>query len=697
MSKFPFTHDDLTRQVAVIDYETFYSDDYSVSSLSYWHYTHHPKFRAYRVSIVTNDGFEWVGDPKDAPWELVRGHIWVSHNRPFDWSVHKRLQELSLVPTWDPAFWGNSANLCAWVRAPRSLSKAVKALFGIVHAKAIRDRDMKGRQWEEYGADLQKRVDEYAIEDSRLALRIWMTYVRSWPLHEIRMAQLIDDRGLRGMFVNKEAMEADMDLMRRIIFAATSKIPWANDPDEKVLSPGACARECRKHGIEPPPSFDMKDPGLHAWEDKYGDKFPFVGAMRDVRRMNSMLKKYETIYGRIKADGRFEFSVAYLGTHTGRTSGTDKAEAGRQSANMLNMPRDPFYVRPDLSVVYRKDDLKAIQAHRKANKGALPDGVAHMIDLRSKIVAPPGYKFVICDKSQIEARITNWFADDKPTLDLIRRGFSVYEVHAMRMMGWKPKLNPDGTRVLNKKGQPLGLKDEDPMMYALAKARELALGFQAGHPKFIVMAPTYVSDEEFDAIFNKPYTREEEVAYTEYLEVTEQTELLGQFLRGDDYLKRIRIQSWKQVEQFRASKKHTLVALWKKLDADVKAAARIGGGGKYELELPSGRILQYFNVRMQDGSVVAEVELGGTTKYFYGGKLLENAVQATARDVFVVDQLTLDDMGIWVVLDVYDEVVCEVPLNFDEKVIESTMSISPPWASDLPVGAEAESSTYYKK
>lgn len=686
-ARFPFTHLDLTSRVAVVDYETFYDDEYSVAKMSYWHYTHHPRFRAYRVAIVTSDGLRWVGDPKDAPWESIRHHFWVAHNRPFDWSVHERLKELGIVPTWSPPYWGNSANLCAWIRVPRGLAKAVLVLYGIKHSKDIRDRDMKGKSWEEYGEALQKRVDAYALRDCELTLRIWLDHVQLWPLPEIRISDLIDNRGLRGLCVDREGMDRDMDLLRKVIFESLLKIPW-RDTDEKILSHPACARECRKLGIPVPSSLAMNDEDLEAWEEKYGEKHQFVAAMRDYRRMNAILKKYEMIKSRIKDDGRFEFSVAYLGTHTGRTSGKDKAEQ-RRGANMLNLPRDPFYIREDFTVVHRKKELKAIaafrqEAEKRGDKQALPPGIAHMVDLRSKIVAPPGYKFVICDKSQIEARITNWLARDHVTLRLIREGISVYEAHARALMGYVPK--PDGK----------GLKKDQPRTYALAKARELALGFQAGHVKFIEMAPLYIDDEDIAEIFGAPVDEATINDYRTYLFKTSQAERLKEFDGGDDELRRYRVNSWLQVEQYRDAKKDTLVPLWRRLDVELKRSA--SAGGMHEVALPSGRVLRYFDTKIdKEGTVTATVERGGAVKYFYGGKILENAVQATARDLFVEDQLKLDDLGIDVVLDVYDEVVSEVPLNFNADIITEVMSTTPAWASGLPVGAETECSTYYKK
>ena len=679
----------LTAKVAVVDYETYYDGEYSVASMSYWHYCHHPKFRAYRVGIVTTDGLKWVGDPKDAPWDKIREHVWVSHNRPFDWNVHGRLQELHVVPAWHPPYWGNSANLCAWIRAPRSLAKAVKALFRVTHDKGIRDKEMKGRSWEEYGPELQQRVDAYALQDCELTLRIWVTHVHRWPADEIRISDLIDNRGLRGLCADRAGMEHDIEVLQKASHAAKMRIPWCADPDseEKPLSRAACAKECARVKVPMPESLDMNDEGMQDWEDAHGDAHPFIGAMRDFRRLNTLLKKYTTIHSRIKDDGRFEFSVAYMGTHTGRTSGTDKS-GGRAGANMLNMSRDPFYLREDtLSVVHGKAELAGIDSYRKKHGGALPPGIAHAIYLRSRIVSPPGMKFVIADAAQIEARITNWLAFDRRTMALIREGVSVYDAHAIALMGVKPEYTAEG--------KPVSLKKTDPQKYALAKARELALGFQAGHIKFLQMAKLYIGSDDYETIFNKPYGEGDLQRYEEYLSGTQQAELLTQFRASDERTRRLRIESWKQVEQYRGAKRETLVNLWKTLGDGLKRSA--AAGGAHEVELPGGRILKYFDVKSEGGSIVARTEIDGPFKYFYGGKILENSVQAFAREVFVWFQLRLDDLGIPVVLDIYDEVVCEVPADFNGTVIAEVMSTTPPFAPGLPLGAETESSTYYKK
>ncbi len=92
-----------------------------------------------------------------------------------------------------------------------------------------------------------------------------------------------------------------------------------------------------------------------------------------------------------------------------------------------------------------------------------------------------------------------------------------------------------------------------------------------------------------------------------------------------------------------------------------------------------------------------QVERGGESKDMYGGKVCENTAQAFARDVFVDDQINLYDLGIHTALDIYDEVVTEIPVETDGSIVERVMSTPPDWCKTLPVGAEYEDTMFYKK
>jgi DNA polymerase len=72
----------------------------------------------------------------------------------------------------------------------------------------------------------------------------------------------------------------------------------------------------------------------------------------------------------------------------------------------------------------------------------------------------------------------------------------------------------------------------------------------------------------------------------------------------------------------------------------------------------------------------------------WGGRLVENIVQATARDLQWHGILALEADGYPIVLHVYDEDVAEVPENAGSvEEFENIMSAMPSWAEGWPVRA----------
>ena len=88
----------------------------------------------------------------------------------------------------------------------------------------------------------------------------------------------------------------------------------------------------------------------------------------------------------------------------------------------------------------------------------------------------------------------------------------------------------------------------------------------------------------------------------------------------------------RQVEFYR---RHNplVVQLWRRLDYALNMSV---GAGEFRIELPSGRWLEYRNLRRVGGKVQCELatEKGYRVNTLWGGVLIENATQAFARDVF---------------------------------------------------------------
>jgi len=119
-------------------------------------------------------------------------------------------------------------------------------------------------------------------------------------------------------------------------------------------------------------------------------------------------------------------------------------------------------------------------------------------------------------------------------------------------------------------------------------------------------------------------------------------------------------------------------------------------------ELPSKRLLVYHNAQLDPENKISfemwnsnqlHGKMGWVRMATYGGKLTENIVQATARDILMYAIKTLENAGFPVVLHTHDEIVCEMPeienALFLDKIVdfEKLMTKFPPWASHYPIKA----------
>lgn len=947
-----------------LDTETTYSTEYSVSTLGNQGYVNDPRFDCYLISIDFPD-WNWVGHPRDCPWEKLRGRSFVSANAGFDQAVLRRMIELGQAPAWVyPEDWVCSANLSVYCGYPRALGQCVEQLFGRVVDKKIRNVDMKGHNLDSMSPELREKVMLYAAADARECRLVWEELAGGWPMHERRISELTYAMGARGMHTDRAGVDADIATLRAANAAAFKKIPWTQTTPASVpLSPKALKAYCAGQGIEPPSSLAQTSEECAAWEEKYGEQFPIVGAMRDYRRTNALLKKYEVIAMRLNAEDRMPYSLKYFGASTGRWSGesgfncvtgdhevltpegwvridawdtttpimqwadgtlsfvtggkiskdwdgdmvkvvsrdvsllctpdhrvltydykrrqkvrpardflgapllietagqvdtkdsplsdgeiqflvalaadgtkiikrgkmngaitfgfkkdrkikrlggilsglqipfiqkkgpsgithfyidskngsrwqkgfgpwilslskrqlkilldelvhwdghansvtgnttfftTVKAEAAwvktaahlcgirgghytfqnpkvktgeahhvylkqatvktvsrnkgdvsctqekfkgkvycpsvpssfwlvrhngciHVTGNCQNLPKEPMYFAPDWSITRTKTD--------------------QFVEMRSKFTAAPGKKLIIADYAQIEARVLPWLAKDKETIDLVRSGLSVYDVHALQSGMWD--------------GKGGSLKKVNKTLYALAKARVLGLGFGCGWLKFVTFAKQALKFEVgvFDQVFGAPVSEEARAAFVDYVtKYDKKGQTLPAFHKMAEREQNEWVNSWLQVTDFR-DKNPKIVALWKHLDNGLKSSV----GGTYEIGLPSGRVLQYFNVTSRGGEMMVRTTKGGHFSHAYGGLLTENLVQATARDVLAKALIRLADAGIHVIATIHDEVVCEVDPSVTMDTVISLMTQPPAWAKTLPLGAEAEESMFYKK
>lgn len=687
---------------AAVDVESYYDEDCSITTLGTEGYILHPSFHVYLVSICTDTGLEYVGDIAGAPWKEISGPNWewLHHNASFDERVIYYLRLWKLIPEWAfPRVTHCTADLCAYSSAPRALANASSFLYNETVPKDYRNV-MKGKLFVELTPENREKVMLAGITDARTCLRFWKDLGPKWPENERRISRISRQQAWNGVRLDVPALEADLQLLKTLKFEAEKLIPW-NDSKDANLSYEALCRECVKVGIEAPASTAIGDEQCAAWEDKYGDQYPWIDAMRTSRRANTFLKKVELMYARVrKSDGRMPYANKYFGAHTGRWGdGGEKSGRNKEGGfNSRNLPRTEKFGEEYFLGKVKEDGTREIAEGKNFTHIWTPGMKG--VNLRRRIIPADGHQFQIPDLSQIEPRVLWQIVGDFDSLDLVRQGQSPYEVHMRLTMGYTG-------------GDPGVEGETDPAvatLYQLAKARVLALGYGAGWIKFIQMAPTYVSKEKCDEIFGAPVTEEQETAFMDYLKHCKIIDWIAMWngAQGNRHLMNTYVNSWLIVTDFRSknpkiASRKVPVGIWQHFQDVLEAAV----GEDLQIELPSGRFLTYRKIEVEIDGIgkMARREIKGTIikdgrpqrHRLYGGKLTENVIQAIARDVFAECMLRLDDAGHNVVLHAHDEAVNEVLTTVTKETIEEIMSQAPAWMPNLPVKSKCKTSAFYTK
>ena len=289
---------------------------------------------------------------------------------------------------------------------------------------------------------------------------------------------------------------------------------------------------------------------------------------------------------------------------------------------------------------------------------SVPDVLSQLI--RTALIPSPNHRFIISDYSAIEARVIAWLAGEEWVIDTFKGHGKIYEMTASRMFGVPMELivrgNPEYE--LRQKG----------------KIATLACGYQGSVGALKAMG-----------------------ALSMGLSEDELPEIVAAWRQSNPNI----VKLWWDVEEaaIRAVKDRTAVNMRYGLKFYYKS-------GVLFIRLPSGRNLAYVRPRIElderfnkYGLTYEGVELGKWCRIrTYGGKLVENIVQAIARDCLAESLLSLDKAGYKIAFHVHDEVVLDVPCGFGSlKEVETIMSQDIDWAPGLPLQAEGFESDYYMK
>ncbi len=353
----------------------------------------------------------------------------------------------------------------------------------------------------------------------------------------------------------------------------------------------------------------------------------------------SSIAKYKKMLRAVNADGRVRGMFQFYGaSRTGRYAS--------KIVQLQNLPRNHMEDLDEARMLVKAGDLKTLKAK-----------YADIQDVQSQLVrtafVPESGNFLVADESSIEARIIAWLAKEKWRMDAFSAGKDIYCESASQMFHVPVQKNG-----VNAELRPKG------------KVAELALGFQGGVGALIKMGALKQGLKESEL---QPIVDAWRAASPRIVKLWYDV--------GDAALNAVIYRG--------TTESHGIKFIWEK--------------GFLFIELLSGRRLAYYGARLGTNKFgndcIIYYGLGPTKKWekleTSPGRLVENIVQATARDVLCYALHNLRDYP--VVMHIHDEIVVEDDGNLSLDELSKIMGQTPPWASGLLLRADGDEMDYYRK
>lgn len=484
-----------------------------------------------------------------------------------------------------------------------------------------------------------ERFKTYCIRDvdaeREIRQRLWKFPIPESEMELYRMDQEINDRGI---LVDQQLVENAVlcdNQYRQMVTARAYELTGLSNPNSPVQIKGWLA----EHGVEAEKLDKKTVKGLLTETD---------GEVLEVLKLRLLMaktsvKKYEAIERSVCSDGRVHGLLQFYGANrTGRWAG--------RLVQVQNLPQNHI---PDLELArnlvkkQRFEDLDLLYE-------STPEVLSELI--RTAFVPKPGCRFIVADFSAIEARVLAWFAGEQWRLNTFAEGGDIYCASASKMFG-VPVVKHGVNGHLRQKG----------------KIAELALGYGGAVGALTSMGALDMGMQE-----------------------EELQPLVSQWRNSNPHITKF----WWDVDAaaVKAVKERTEMAMGK--------LCFTYRSGILFVTLPSGRKLSYIKPRMTQNRFGRESlsyeGVGESKKWMriktYGPKLVENIVQATARDLLAQAMLRLRNKGFEIVMHIHDEAVLEVPEGVSSvEEICQIMSEQPDWAAGLPLRADGYECAFYKK
>ena len=599
--------------------------------------------------------------------DMIFNPAYVKHafNAAFEWGCLSRYYNTELEPRqWHDTmlhglYCGYTAGLDATGKAIGLPEDKQKLRIGksliqyfCVPCKPTKANGGRTRNLPRHDPDKWQLFKEYNAQDVVTEMEI-ESRLSSFPVPDSVQKQWETD-----LIINNRGVAVDMEFVKNALYLGT------------VMNERLKAEAVALSGLQNPNSVKQ----LTAWlEGETGEEISnlrkeTVSKLLDrdensaaAKRMleirqelgKTSMKKYDAIENAVCGDGRVRGLLQFYGANrTGRWAG--------RLVQVQNLPRtytDPLDLGRELVRERKLDNLRVLY-------GSVNDTLSQLI--RTAFVAANGRVLIDADFSAIEARVISWLAGEEWRLDVFRNGGDIYCASASQMFHcYVVKGGENGH--LRQKG----------------KVAELALGYQGSTGALINMGALDMGIPEEDL---------------------------------PDIVRR-----WREANS-------KICDLWYAFDNAAVSVVANGGYARvgcctlsreYDtmqgrtcltIELPSGRKLFYVDPAIGENKwgnpSISYAGVDQTSKKWtrvetYGGKLVENCVQAIARDCLAHCIEQLESASFPVVFHVHDEVVIEIEPFADDKSMLNTivamMSCPIPWAEGLPLNADGWVGHYFKK
>lgn len=638
------------------DIETF--SDVDISKAGAFRYMESPQFQILLIAYAWNDEPVRVldlydpADREELP-DIISGLLdpdvlKIAHNNPFERGAYRR-QFGRYMP---PEEWDDTMILCAMNGLPMSLDAAGEALnlpqqklkegkllinYFCKPCKPTIANGGRTRNLPEHAPDKWARFKEYAKIDV-VAMRAIHKLLSRFPIPDWeRRVWALDARiNERGVLVDRELVESAIAVDEAFKEEHTTEMQKLTGLD----NPNSVAQ--LKDWLEGAGvSVDSLNKATVA-DLRASVPDPTTRRVLELRQLlgKTSTKKYEAMNAAACDDLRVRGLLQYYGAgRTGRWAG--------RLVQVQNLPQNHLDHIGLVREIVRHRDLETLEMLFDS----VPDVLSQLI--RTAFVAKPGHTFLVSDYAAIEARVIAYLAGEKWRMEVFANGGDIYCSSASQM--FKVPVEKHGINGhLRQKG----------------KIAELACGYGGGPGALKAF--------------------------------------------GADKMGLTEAEMQDIVTQWRAASP-TIPKFWRDTETAARNALENPGrtytlpcGVKYQRDanalrcrLPSGRILSYWGARIDNGSITFMGQNQTTRKWekmdTWGGRLVENIVQAYARDCLAVALLRLDEAGYKITFHVHDEIIAEAPEGSRWEDMAEIMGRPIEWAPGLLLRGDGYDTKFYMK